>query len=128
MFRTALIKSTTPICLRSVSTCRYYSLASIATDTLDWAMLTSKKAEEEIDAASMRVRGVKPPPPDLAEDEAEFVKKVNGGKLDGADIADIVQHRHEAIEKVWDNTKGYVSLPDKGSKAESEQNRPDDGL
>lgn len=36
-------------------------------------------------------------------------------------------HPHHK-KRVSDNTKGYHNLQDKGSKVESEQNRPEDGL
>ncbi|CUM49500.1 unnamed protein product [Debaryomyces tyrocola] len=52
-------------------------------------------------------------------------EKVDGEMADG-----IKKKQQQAEEKlrVSKNTKGYDSLQDKGSKAESEQNRPDDAV
>lgn len=65
----------------------------------------------------------------FAEEEVELLNLATGRIIaDGIEIAQIVKHRHDAIAKVRQNKRGYASLQDKGSKVESEQNRPDDGL
>ncbi|RLV91554.1 hypothetical protein JA1_003757 [Spathaspora sp. JA1] len=63
------------------------------------------------------------------ERDAEVLNK-EGGKVlaEGIDLAQTWKHHHDAVAKVRKNKKGYVSLQEKGSKAESEQNRPDDGM
>lgn len=64
-----------------------------------------------------------------AEEAAEKINKKTGEVLsEGIDLAQTVKHRHDAISKVRKNEKGYKDLEDKGSKVESEQCRPDDGL
>lgn len=36
--------------------------------------------------------------------------------------------KKDGQKKVEENTKGYKDLQDKGAKAETEQNRPEDGM
>lgn len=58
----------------------------------------------------------------------EAAQKVN--KKTGEVLAEGIEKTQQTDEKlrVSKNAKGYESLQDKGSKAETEQNRPDDAL
>ena len=62
-------------------------------------------------------------------DSAAYLNKKTGEILaEGIDMAQVAKHRADAISKVRKNKLGYKNLQDKGSKVESEQCRPDDGL
>lgn len=64
------------------------------------------------------------------KEAAKKINKKTGEKLaEGLDEAEKVSPTsHPAQSKVKDNTKGYNGLQDKGSKTETEQNRPDDAV
>lgn len=64
-----------------------------------------------------------------AKESVEKLNKKTGEVLaEGIDLAQTAKHRSDAVSKVRKNKLGYDTLQDKGTKVESEQCRPDDGL
>lgn len=139
MFRSNLIRCSRPIRLVHTTSVRY-SVVDTAKDVLQKA---NKKTGEFL-ASTMET--AEKAAPNSASDAAQKVGEAAGkvseaasdvNKKSGEVLADGMQkvedatpglNDHPAKKKVDQNTAGYKNLQDKGAKAESEQNRPEDGL
>lgn len=88
-----------------------------------------EKAEEATSFAKDKASNITEDVKDKASDLKEDAKiKAADLKEDAKDKAADLKDEAAAKKKVVENTAGYKNLQDKGSKIESEQNRPDDAV
>lgn len=94
-----------------------------------------KKAEEAVpgkndlkQAGKKAKKNVKQAGDEIADAADTANKKAGDVLANGMDKAKGAVDEAEAKQRVKQNTKGYKDLQDKGSKVESEQSRPEDGV
>ncbi|CAH6721278.1 hypothetical protein CLIB1444_05S07536 [[Candida] jaroonii] len=139
MLRANFIRCSRPIRLVHTTPVRY-SVVDTAKDVLNKA---NKKTGEFLAGTMETVEQAAPTnASDAAQKAGEAAEKVSEtasevNKKSGEVLADGMQkvedatpglNDHPAKKKVDKNSAGYKDLQDKGAKAESEQNRPEDGL
>ncbi|EER30564.1 conserved hypothetical protein [Candida tropicalis MYA-3404] len=109
-------------CRYPIIATRNYSIVDAAKDVLSKAnSKIGKMAAKDIEYAEKAAHG--------AKESVEKLNKKTGEVLaEGIDLAQTAKHRSDAVSKVRKNKLGYDNLQDKGTKVESEQCRPDDGL
>lgn len=90
----------------------------------DTASKINKKTGEVLADGMEKVQQATPDVDSVGDAASKLNKKTGEVLADGMSKVEHVQHK----QRVNENTKGYESLQDKGSKAESEQNRPDDAV
>ncbi|EGV61995.1 hypothetical protein PSN45_000709 [Yamadazyma tenuis] len=88
----------------------------------DVAEKVNKKTGKVLAEGMEKVQRVAPNNLSEAADKAN--KKTGEVLADGVEKVNAGEH----LDRVRENAKGYKNLQDKGSKAESEQNRPEDGV
>lgn len=108
---------------------RSYSIVQAAKNALNKVNLKlGKVAAKDIEYVESAATEMNKAAHKTADSAAYLNKKTGEILAEGIDMAQVAKHRADAISKVCKNKLGYKNLQDKGSKVESEQCRPDDGL
>lgn len=128
------------IAARNVAAVNRRALSASATSrysVIDSAKEALKKANKKIGEVAAggieKTQEMTPNAENVTEATKETAHKVNkktGEVLaEGLDKAEKMKPElHSEKRRVQENAKGYTDLQDKGSKTESEQNRPDDAV
>lgn len=132
MYRQLLIRQQLRAAAPSVRTFHYTAANNSIIDATKSVLEKANKATGKVLADSMEAAEKVTPTTSDVKNAAEKVNKKTGEVLaDGMEKVEKVApvgNTSEAKKRVQQNTKGYRNLQDKGNKAESEQNRPDDAV
>lgn len=95
-----------------------------ASNVTDAASKINKKTGEVLADGMEKVQQATPEVDSVSDAASKLNKKTGEVLADGMQKVENVKHKR----RVNQHHKGYESLQDKGSKTESEQNRPDDAV
>lgn len=136
MYRQLIIRQQLRAAVPSVRTFHYTAVNNSIIETTKSVLDKANKATGKVLADGMEAAEKVAPTASTVKDAAEKAHKKTGEVLaDG--MEEVEKHApnakssgevHDAKKKVQKNAEGYLNLQDKGSKAESEQNRPDDAV